>query len=172
MAPLGFSFGHSFCESLTFPVPLVIFSCILFTPPPPALYVSISHFTKRSASSKRTLDKIIHIQPFKRKNFWEVASVLNLNTSISKQLPITAMRFLAFVLIGLLVATALLDLTSAQRRQGVRPLPVRAAAAKPSIHPQVHPEPKHHSNKHHDYHRHLFRKRDLVDFPEYEDSHI
>ena len=106
------------------------------------------------------------------KNFREVGSVSILNTSNSEQLPITAMRFLAFVLIGLLVATALLDLASAQRRQGARPLPARAAAAKPSIHPQTHPDPKHHSNKHHEYHKHIFRKRDLVDFPEYEDSHI
>ena len=97
---------------------------------------------------------------------------MNLNTSISKQLPITAMRFLAFALIGLLVATVLLDLASAQRRQGARLLPARAAATRHSIHPHTHPEPKHHSNKHHEYHRHIFRKRDQVDFPEYEDSHL
>ena len=78
------------------------------------------------------------------------------------------MRFLAFVLIGLLLATALVDLASAQRRQA-RPSPV---PAKVSIHPTVHPDPKHHSNKHHEYHKHIFRKRDLVDFPEYEDAHI
>ena len=41
MAPLGFSFGHSFCESLNFSVTLVIVSCISIYPPPPPHCMSL-----------------------------------------------------------------------------------------------------------------------------------
>ena len=32
--------------------------------------------------------------------------------------------------------------------------------------------PRHHSNKHADYHRHIFKKRDAADFEEYVDDSI
>ena len=33
-------------------------------------------------------------------------------------------------------------------------------------------DPRHHSNKHPDYHRHIFKKRDAADFEEYVDEAI
>jgi len=92
-------------------------------------------------------------------------STFSLKTEASR-IRISNMKFLTFVLIGLLLAAAFVDLTSAQRRQR----PARPAAAASASAP--HPNPRHHSHKHHEYHRHIFRKRDLVDFPEYEDAHI
>jgi hypothetical protein len=38
--------------------------------------------------------------------------------------------------------------------------------------PVANSDPKHHSNKQNDYHRHIFKKRDADDFEEYVDETI
>jgi hypothetical protein len=72
------------------------------------------------------------------------------------------MKLLSLFLIAMILSLALFDRASAQRGGG---------GGGPAG-PTPHPHPNHHSHKHHAYHHHIFRKRELVDFPEYQDSNI
>jgi hypothetical protein len=72
------------------------------------------------------------------------------------------MKLLSLFFIVMVMAIAFINLASAQR----------AGPSAQPVAPTPHPNPKHHSHKQQEYHRHIFRKRDLIDFPEYQDSHI
>jgi hypothetical protein len=79
-----------------------------------------------------------------------------------KDNPKHKMKLLSLFLFTMIVAFAFIDPASSQ---SARPLDRPVA-------PTPHPDPRHHSHKKQEYHLHIFRKREVVDFPEYEDSHI
>jgi len=99
------------------------------------------------------------------------AKITRQYTQITAILKSIKMKIFSVLFLALFLLFIFVDLTYGQRRPANRPS-ARTTARPTTTSSTPHPDPKHHSHKHPEYHRHIFKKRDADDFEEYQDDSI